>query len=121
MKDFANHMKAVKAHADLTATPKDIELWLFRDHNLRISEETIRKALRGDIDPTTCSVDLLVGLVAYFGVSPAGLGRFAEHRIATVLALASTTPDSDGPDSPSDQVESSTKWYATPELHLVAA
>ncbi len=70
------------------ATPKDIELWAYRNHDVRIGEETIRKAHKGQVDPTTCLLDLLIALMAFYEVEPAALGKFAERRITSVMAMA---------------------------------
>lgn len=78
------------------ASPKDIELWTYANHNVRLGEETIRKAHRGQVDPMTCSFDLLVALVAFYGVEPEALGHVAANRVRSVLAMAGGTDD--GPD-----------------------
>lgn len=90
------------------ATPKDIELWAYRNHNVRLGEETIRKAHRGLVDPTTCSFDLLVALVAFYECEPDDLGHVAAHRIRSVLAMAAAT------DTPPDQGIASSRCSVLP-------
>ena len=77
-----------KLHKKNPATPKDIELWTYGNHGVRIGEETIRKAHKGQVDPTTCLLDLLIALMAFYEVQPAALGKFAEHRIKSVMSMA---------------------------------
>jgi len=80
-----------------TVTPKDIERWAWTNLDLAVSEESIRKALRGQIDPTQCAVELLMALAGYFGVNPSALGHIAEARLASILAYAGRqTPDDPG-------------------------
>lgn len=80
--------------------PKAIERWLIRNHDLDVSLESIRKAHAGLMDPTTCDADLLFGLMAFYGVSPDELGRFAAGRMGTILNMAGATAS--GPDSGGD-------------------
>lgn len=81
--------------------PKDIELWTYSHLGLRVGTESIRKALHGQVDPTQCAAELLMALTAYYGVTPAELGRFAEQRLQSVLAFAATMDPS--PIDPSEQ------------------
>ena len=67
---------------------------LYRDYGYDVHEESLRKAHRGDVDPTQCSVELLLGLKAYYGVESSALGEVAARRIATTRALVGV----DGPE-----------------------
>ena len=70
------------------ATSKDIELFGFGSLDMRVSEESIRKALTGQVDPTTCSIELLLVLASYFEVTTDELGGFASERVRRILAVA---------------------------------
>lgn len=81
------------------ATPKEIERWALRVHGLEVDDETIRRAHRGDVDPTKCSIDVLVSLTSFYGVPPSALGRFTEIRLTPILsAIASDEGPGDGPE-----------------------
>lgn len=88
---------------------------LFRDYGYDVSEETIRKAHRGEVDPSTCGVELLLGLCAFYGVEPATLGSVAERRITTAQALAGAF--SSPPSGPGGQEVPPTIWKATLHRH----
>lgn len=75
------------------ATPKDIELWAYTRLGLRVGEESIRKALKGDVDPTQCAGELLLVLAAFYGVEPSALGHHAERRMQPFLTWARRGPD----------------------------
>lgn len=93
IKQFAVAISRItKNHPDVT--PKDIERWGWTRYDLTVAEESIRKALRGQIDPTQCAVELLLLIAGYFEVEPSGLGSIAEGRLRSVLAFAG---DSTGP------------------------
>jgi hypothetical protein len=81
------------------ASPKDIELWAYLNLGLRVGEESIRKALKGDIDPTQCAVELLMVLSAFYEVEPSVLGHHAEARMKPFLTWAGKR----GPDEPPGQ------------------
>lgn len=97
--ELGNRLRTLQeAHQD-RPTPKMIERWLLSTHGLEVSDESVRKAHAGQVDPTGCNLDLLVGLSAYYEVPPAELGRFTEMRVQTVLAMVGSAPDR-GPDLP---------------------
>lgn len=81
------------------ATPKDIELWAYSHLGLRVGEESIRKALKGEVDPTQCAGELLMVLAAFYGVEPSALGHHAERRMQPFLTWAGKR----GPDEPPQQ------------------
>lgn len=79
------------------ASAKDIELWAYANLGLRVSDESIRKALNGDIDPTQCAVELLMAVAAFYDVEPQDLGHHAESRLQAVLTYAGRSgPDDSG-------------------------
>lgn len=94
IEDFGRNM--AKLTRTNSATPKDIELWAYATQGLRVGQESIRKALHGEIDPTQCAVELLLVLAAYYGVEPRRLGKFAAERIRPVQALSGGTDPHDG-------------------------
>ena len=73
-------------------TPTDIALWLYKQYDTKVSAETIRKAHRGEVDPTTCRHDLLAGLAAFYGVEVTKLGPQAARQFLTLAAMTSGTP-----------------------------
>ena len=100
-------------------TPKEVELWIFRNFEHHVAQESIRKALKGMIDPTGCDLELLLGLIAFFGVAPADLGADTERRVAAAMAM--TMVDNNGPVSPSGLRKHRTGCIADTGLELVAA
>lgn len=87
IQDFSRNMAKVTRHN--AATPKDIELWAYATLGFRVGQESIRKALNGEIDPTQCAVELLLVLAEFYGVEPQRLGKFADERIRPIMALSS--------------------------------
>jgi hypothetical protein len=101
VKSFTDAVKALhKQHAKRhgqPATAKDIELFAYRTMEMRVSDESVRKVFAGQVDPTTCNVELLISLAAFFEVSPDELGSFAGERVRRILAFASVSgPDGGG-------------------------
>lgn len=88
-------------------TPGDVRLNFYANRQIKVGEESIRKALEGEVDPTQCQVELLMALLDWYGVTPAELGNFAEHRLAGVIAFAHTFP---GPDTPGDLRFGHNRW-----------
>lgn len=107
VKDFARSMKVV-AKRKPNATPKDIELWAHSTYGVRLGEETLRKAQRGDVDPTAVKAEVLVALAAYYEVDPEALGRFASERIATLRTLVGV--GAQGPDTPGGLGNARSTW-----------
>ena len=68
------------------ATQADIYRWAIREHDFDISDETIRTALAGKADPTSCNVGLLIILMAFFDAEPEDLGHHAARRIRSVMS-----------------------------------
>lgn len=100
------------------ATAKDIELWANANLHVRVSNESCRKALAGQIDPTQCAVELLMAITGFYGVSPADLGHHAEARLAPLLTFASAiTP---GPDGPGGQVIDASGWFVGSRLAMAS-
>lgn len=102
--NFARHVARLAKRQPTTA--KDIELWAYANLGLRVSQESTRKALNGEIDPTQCAVELLLALLGYFGVEPSALGSAAEKRLRPVLAFAAD------PNGGGGQEVRSTIWKA---------
>ena len=73
--------------------PKQIELWIAHTFSIHYSDETIRRAHKGEVDPTACDPGLLVALAAFYGVQPDDLGDAASRRISSLLAMAQATSD----------------------------
>lgn len=101
VKSFADAVSALhtqhKRQAGRAASPKDIELTGYARLGMRVSEESIRKALLGQVDPMQCNVELLIVLANFFEVSPDELGTFASERIRRIVAFATPVgPDGGG-------------------------
>lgn len=106
--DMANHVRLLLDAKPSTA--KDIERFAWRNLDLTVGNESIRKALAGLIDPCQCAIELLVALVAYFEVEPAELGRFAEERLRPILSFAGSIGHDQGPDTPGGQESDPSGW-----------
>lgn len=107
VQEFALKLSKIRKAQNDSSKAKDIELWLFANHEARISEESIRKALAGQIDPSACDIALLVGLASYYGVKPSDLGVAAEKRINAVMSMAG---HSGGPEGGPTQGTPSNAW-----------
>ena len=104
LRGMARHPKNQEAAAELgehltqlyeaagEPTPTDIALWLYKRYDTKVSAETIRKAHRGEVDPTTCRHDLLAGLAAFYGVEVTQLGPMAARQFLTLAAMTSGSP-----------------------------
>lgn len=84
--DLGEKLRELQAETGNDPTPKDIELWIYEAFRTRVSTESIRKAHRGEVDPTACDMELLSGLAAYYDVDLEDLGRHAASR-RTVVAM----------------------------------
>ena len=108
IKDLAKHMKPLKRQK--RATAKDLELHAFSTFGVRVNEESMRKALAGDIDPTACAVELLMALCSFYEVPPAELGHFAEQRLNATLTFARRYASDEGPGSGGGQEVHQSGW-----------
>lgn len=86
-----------------------VQRWLLRRFDVEVSATSIRKAHLGEVDPTACDVDLLVGLAAFYSVPAEALGNFAGRRVAAVLAMAGAA-SGPRPDSPREQAIPAYTW-----------
>jgi hypothetical protein len=73
--------------AELEASAKDLELWAYKEHGVRVSDESLRKALLGQMDPTACAIEVLLILVGYFDLPDSRLGPVAGARLKAVRSL----------------------------------
>lgn len=114
VKSFGTAVKALHTqHTKATARPatsKDIELFGWARCGMRVSDESIRKALAGNVDPMTCNVELLIVLAAFFEVSPDELGSFAAERVRKIVAFAATGGPDGGGDQRSAQSRCTAQW-----------
>lgn len=78
-------------HAD--PTPKDIELWIYREFGVRVGEESIRKAHKGLADPHSCDPELLAGVAHYYGVKPVDLTPATRERFISLTKIAGLEPE----------------------------
>lgn len=78
------------------ASAKEIERWALVHHGFELSEDTIRKAHRGEVDPHKCNVQLLVALMAFYECGPADLGVAAERALLPLLSVLSGGPEGGG-------------------------
>lgn len=109
------HRALAKLGKRKPASAKEIERWIWTNHDgAGISDESIRKALLGEIDPDACNVELLFALRSFYGVDIDGLGRFAAARMRAALSLAGV-----GPSGPSGQGIDRSGWLRPIALSLV--
>lgn len=108
--ELGNRLSELQARHPDRPGATAIERWLLRHYDVEVSSTSIRKAHIGEVDPTACGVDLLAGLAAFYDVDPSALGRFAERRINSVLAMAGAATG--GPNAPGGQGIPSTGCYA---------
>lgn len=119
VKDFHKNLTKAVSMSTADPIPKRIELWIHSTSGHHVAEESIRRALRGEIDPTGCNAELILGLAGYFEVSPRDLGKFAAERVEQVMVLAGAagvTP----PDGPDEQVIRHSWWIADRALQAAA-
>ena len=86
--DLGTRLQAIHAEHG-KPTPKQIELWIWDAFGAHISDETIRKAHKGAVDPNACDPELILGLAAYYDIEVIDLGPAAARRTMTVLTMAS--------------------------------
>lgn len=107
--DFAKHVARLRRRHRCTA--KDLELWTYVNLDTHVAEESFRKAFAGTVDPSSCSLELLMALTGFFGVGPEELGPYAAARFRPVNAWVQA---GGGDDGPGGQVIASSTW----EMHL---
>lgn len=90
--EFGERLRAIHAESG-KPTPKQIELWVWDAFGSHISDETIRKAHKGEADPNACDPELILALAAYYDVEVKDLGPHAARRTLTVLTMASPERD----------------------------
>lgn len=73
---------------------RDIDKALIR-LDLDLSEESLRKAHAGLIDPMKCDAELIAGLAAFYGVDLALLGEPAARRMGRLLTLVGAPTNGD--------------------------
>lgn len=73
----------------------DISFWVRSRYNLKVSDVTIHKAFKGELDPAACGLEVLRTLQRFYAVEPAALGPIAAERlrIADAMSGPDTTPD----------------------------
>ena len=94
--DLGEKLQELHAKTGNNPTSKDIELWIYEAFRTRVATESIRKAHRGEVDPTACDMELLSGLAAYYDVDLEDLGRHAASR-RTVVKMLDPTARADLP------------------------
>ena len=85
--ELGQRLQELHAKDENNPTPKDIELWIYEAFRARVATESIRKAHRGEVDPTACDMELLSGLAAYYDVDLADLGKYAASRRTVIQML----------------------------------
>lgn len=73
-------------------TPDAIAKFLFKNYDTDVSAETIRKAHKGELDPTTARHDVLAGLARFYEVEVTALGPATAREFLTLAAIADGTP-----------------------------
>lgn len=95
MKELHRGVQRLARKRHIHASPKDIELWAYAERGLKVSDESIRKAHEGAVDPTACAGELLLVLRDFYGAEPGDLGNAAEERFRTLARFFAPDP---GPD-----------------------
>lgn len=88
MQDFARRMDKLSRQHKGDVRIQAIGYQAYARFGIELSPQTVRNAFESKVDPTACSVELLIALADYFEVEPAALGPYAEGRIRSVLAYA---------------------------------
>lgn len=70
----------------------EVRLWGYKEFDILVSDETIRRAFVGEVDPTQCQVELLFLLKAWFDADVTDLGTCAEQRMRAVLKFGGEDP-----------------------------
>lgn len=73
----------------------EVRLWGYKEFDILVSDETIRRAFVGEVDPTQCQVELLFLLKAWFEADITELGTYAEQRMRAVLKFGGEDPTPD--------------------------
>lgn len=73
--------------------PKAIELWIYKEFGVRVSDEAIRKAHKGQADPFSTSPEILAGIAHYYGVEPINLTPAVKERFMALTRIAGLTPE----------------------------
>lgn len=115
IRQFHKAVQALVKKRHIHATPKDIELWAFAERGgTRVSDESIRKAHAGEVDPNQCAIELILVMRDFYGAKAGELGDVAQRRIDTVLTYLT-------PSTPDGQEFGSSGWLrGTAERHLRA-
>lgn len=85
-RDLAKHHRALHRSAG-SPTTGEMYRRMVREYDADITEEPIRRLVLGDVDPTYCSLELLLAVCAFYSCTPEELGEAAAHRINTALAM----------------------------------
>lgn len=72
--------------------PLDVTLWGHKEFDVEITDETIRRALVGEVDPTGCQIELLFMLAQWFDATPEELGSHAAERMHKMQRLMGQNP-----------------------------
>lgn len=84
----------------IKASAKDIELWAFANHGIKISDVTIQKVLNGEADPTAVALELLYVVRAFLDAGPGELGHHAQERLDVIDRLAQPPAPREGTGHP---------------------
>lgn len=93
MRDFDKHIARITRQHKGDIRIQAIGYQAYARFGIELAPQTIRNAFEGKVDPTACSVELLIALADYFDVEPAALGPDAEAKINSVLTYAAGRGD----------------------------
>lgn len=88
--------RLARLNASVGARPKQVERFAYKELDIEISDESVRKALVGEVDPQRCDIELLVALARFFAVDYEGLGPVAARRFQLVSVVMGSGPDDEG-------------------------
>lgn len=114
-RQFHKAVQALVKKRNIHAKPVDIMLWAFAERGgTRVSDESIRKAHVGEVDPNQCAIELLLVMRDFYKAGPGELGEVAQRRIDTVMAYVT-------PPTPGGQESDASGWLrGTTRGHLRA-
>lgn len=97
----------------------DISFWARSKYGLKISDVTIHKAFKGELDPTACSLEVLNVLRRYYAVDADALGDAAAERLRIADQMFGTPPEDGGSVTGESESACTRSPLGVPRLHLV--
>lgn len=87
----------------------DISFWARSRYGLKVSDVTIHKAFKGELDPTACTLEVLNVLRRFYAVDPDALGDAAAERLRIADQMFGPPPQ-DGGSVTGESESACTRW-----------